>query len=825
MNLKAALCAYGSGAELTMTNSTVEKSSHTGLYIQDTSATVLTSCSFSNNTDGITISESTGCTINRCVLKDNSYHGVYILNSDGCSITENAIYGTTNPYPNYGIYVTGCSPPIKRNEIYNVSDGIALTYGASPAVWNNLIYENLPNSMSNGIKITSDDVATESKPVIYHNTINGGTFRGIKIAFGNGSGPVSPEIEYNIISNFHGMPGYDSGYGVYRETDEIGTPVSGSPVINYNNVWNNSPGGNYASVVAGDNDMSQDPKFAGYKLGAASPCINAVPEGVPPDDPVMTDLEGMSRPYGPGFDMGCYENHAMPELSTTLPYDIANTSASSGGNIVDAGHNAQTIKTRGVCWSTQKDPTILDQHTMEGTGLGLFSSTMGGLLPDTTYHVRAYASNEKGQMGYGEDRTFTTTSSGNKVEIVSMSDTQLKYCPPVMNVDNTAIIKLLAIYLDTFQSVRVTWYLDDVQVINYDVSVSSSPFLDNSFTYQMTAQQLQQFNSLGVHTVKVTVADTSRSLLAQDEKSYELVTCSEGSLSVGPPSSQCLGGPPDSIPASFHGDGGGSTHAIWTDDLGNSNANTIPEGDFNAVNYLPTGMQQIFDSAGFHYLRLDAPLNASSDIYLSDTVLFDIQPCGPVVTSFSPTEGGEGTNVLILGKHFTDAMAVSFGGTAAAGFTVDSNTEITAVVGKGATGKISVTNSVNTGESSSSFTFTPPVVPPTVTSFDPTRGGKDTEVIIKGTGFTGTEVKFGGTPAASFTVDSETQITAVVGDGATGKVTVTTAAGTGESEMEFTFVETPTITGFTPTIGGSDTEVTITGTAFDGATQSEIRQC
>ena len=69
---------------------------------------------------------------------------------------------------------------------------------------------------------------------------------------------------------------------------------------------------------------------------------------------------------------------------------------------------------------------------------------------------------------------------------------------------------------------------------------------------------------------------------------------------------------------------------------------------------------------------------------------------------------------------------------------------------------------------------------PTITSFTPTSGGTGTSVTITGTNFTrATAVKFGGTAASSFTVDSATQVTAVVGSGATGKVTVTTPGGDG----------------------------------------------
>ena len=80
---------------------------------------------------------------------------------------------------------------------------------------------------------------------------------------------------------------------------------------------------------------------------------------------------------------------------------------------------------------------------------------------------------------------------------------------------------------------------------------------------------------------------------------------------------------------------------------------------------------------------------------------------------------------------------------------------------------------------------------PTITSFTPTSGSTGTTVTITGTNFTGTEVKFGGRDAASFTVDSANQITAVVGTGSTGKVTVTTDGGTATSASTFTYNSSP----------------------------------
>ena len=81
---------------------------------------------------------------------------------------------------------------------------------------------------------------------------------------------------------------------------------------------------------------------------------------------------------------------------------------------------------------------------------------------------------------------------------------------------------------------------------------------------------------------------------------------------------------------------------------------------------------------------------------------------------------------------------------------------------------------------------------PTITSFTPNSGGTGTTVTITGTNFTGTTaVRFGGTDAQSYTVDSPTQITAVVGNGSSGNVTVITPGGTATSAGAFSWTPPP----------------------------------
>jgi hypothetical protein len=96
----------------------------------------------------------------------------------------------------------------------------------------------------------------------------------------------------------------------------------------------------------------------------------------------------------------------LPELTTAAVISITGNAAVSGGNITDDGGAAVTA--RGVVWSTSPGPTIvLSTKTVDGTGAGIFVSNLTGLIPQTLYYVRAYATNISG-TSYGDETSFKT---------------------------------------------------------------------------------------------------------------------------------------------------------------------------------------------------------------------------------------------------------------------------------------------------------------------------------------------------------------------------------------------------------------------------------
>jgi len=109
--------------------------------------------------------------------------------------------------------------------------------------------------------------------------------------------------------------------------------------------------------------------------------------------------------YANEVEFNTGQSATAPFVSTAAISNITQTTATSGGNVTSDGGAAVTV--RGVCWSTSQNPTTSNSHTTDGSGIGAFTSSLTGLTANTTYYVRAYATNSAG-TSYGNEKSFTT---------------------------------------------------------------------------------------------------------------------------------------------------------------------------------------------------------------------------------------------------------------------------------------------------------------------------------------------------------------------------------------------------------------------------------
>jgi len=113
---------------------------------------------------------------------------------------------------------------------------------------------------------------------------------------------------------------------------------------------------------------------------------------------------------GYGNELSFTTKPEIPFLTTSEAALLTQNTTSGGGNILNDG--GAVVTSRGVCWSTAQYPTVSDSKTVDGTGTGSFNSVITGLTVNTTYYVRAYATNIAG-TAYGDNVSFRTISNSS----------------------------------------------------------------------------------------------------------------------------------------------------------------------------------------------------------------------------------------------------------------------------------------------------------------------------------------------------------------------------------------------------------------------------
>lgn len=114
--------------------------------------------------------------------------------------------------------------------------------------------------------------------------------------------------------------------------------------------------------------------------------------------------------------VSCGDEEETPEppkgtIAKVLTNDVTQVgghTATCGGYVTSDGEN--TVTARGVCYGKEPNPTISGDTTMDGQGVGSYTSNIRGLEPNTLYYVRAYATNARG-TAYGSEHDFTTTEA------------------------------------------------------------------------------------------------------------------------------------------------------------------------------------------------------------------------------------------------------------------------------------------------------------------------------------------------------------------------------------------------------------------------------
>jgi uncharacterized protein (TIGR02145 family) len=103
----------------------------------------------------------------------------------------------------------------------------------------------------------------------------------------------------------------------------------------------------------------------------------------------------------------------LPTVTTTAVTKIGVTKVTCGGSVTDDG--GQTITDKGICWSTSNSPTISENKLSDMIISNTFTDDITGLLENTAYYIRAYATNSAG-TAYGNVIKFSTLPSSGTVQ-------------------------------------------------------------------------------------------------------------------------------------------------------------------------------------------------------------------------------------------------------------------------------------------------------------------------------------------------------------------------------------------------------------------------
>ena len=153
-----------------------------------------------------------------------------------------------------------------------------------------------------------------------------------------------------------------------------------------------------------------------------------------------------------GLSVRCLKN-GLPLVSTDSVYGISATSAVCNGNVLS--ENGDSVFSKGICWSTSPNPTIADFKTIIGIGDGNYTSILTGLNPNTTYYVRAYATNSYG------------TSYGDTISLYTQNGSL-----PLYDIDGNGY--------DTIHIGNQIWMKQNLKTTHYNNGVFIYNYVDNS---------------------------------------------------------------------------------------------------------------------------------------------------------------------------------------------------------------------------------------------------------------------------------------------------------------------------------------------------------
>jgi uncharacterized protein (TIGR02145 family) len=304
-------------------------------------------------------------------------------------------YGNTVNFTTYGL------PTVSTTNVTNVFSTSANTGG------------NVTSSGGLGVNARGIAYGTSTNPTIANNTTNDGSGTGSFLTFLSGLNASTLYYARAYASNSLGTS--------YGNQVSFTTSAPTLATVNTNSVT--SIGTNGAVVegnVVSNGGVAVTMRGVAYGTMNNPTTSNSVVTAGGGTGVFSVSLSGLTnltaynvRAYAINSAGTAYGNQinfstvSLPTVTTTAVSGVLSTQATSGGNVTSSGGGSVTA--RGVAYGTSQNPTTFGLTTVNGSGTGVFTSSIAGLSPTTLYYVRAYATTSAG-TAYGSQVSFTTTA-------------------------------------------------------------------------------------------------------------------------------------------------------------------------------------------------------------------------------------------------------------------------------------------------------------------------------------------------------------------------------------------------------------------------------
>lgn len=255
---------------------------------------------------------------------------------------------------------------------YVLFKGVCWSTSPNPTILNNKT-DNGQGALNFNAELTNLSRATTYYIRAYATNTNGLTGYSEQISI------LTSDLTTTPVLNIKDISANSGGSDLYQTNSYIVSKgvcwnTSPTPTINNNYVYSGSGSLDFTSNITGLNRLTTYyvRAYARYQSGEVK--------------------------YG--NEISFTTSASLPTISTNNII-LGTSSATSGGNITDDG--GSSVTSRGVCWSSTPSPTVANNKTIDGEGVGGFSSTISGITIGQIYYVRAYATNTAG-TAYGNER-------------------------------------------------------------------------------------------------------------------------------------------------------------------------------------------------------------------------------------------------------------------------------------------------------------------------------------------------------------------------------------------------------------------------------------